>query len=846
MFVVAPVDLASAAASKLTNLTATQGSIAGGHGANNAVDGNKATFALTKRKKGNWLQVELPDGIKVTRIVITGRGIKKGRLKRTSVYLSDAPYSAGLNHDDIIANGLKARKAPQTIDLGTGKEGKYIIFKGDRQRVQLAEVEVYGVPGDTVAPVITLNGANPMELTKGTAYAEPGATATDDTDGDVTVSITGSVDVNTVGTYTITYKAQDSAGNEATATRTVKVQEVGTAVIPTGDDLTDRMAVRFLNMATFGSTPEAVTELREKGVVAWVDEQLSKPWDDKEDSVLYHTIHTVLESGPYQYAGLERNFPYDQIDAKTEEFIADNDTVFNKHRVNLDVIEHHSSAVFGGQLNDDAQLRQRVAYALSQIIVAGESRDQLFYWRGEAISYYYDILLRNAFGKYGDALFDVSMSPAMAIYLSYANNQKTHLNDHGITITPDENYGREIMQLFSIGPFKLNIDGSAVVRNGRRVPTYDQEDVNEMSRVFTGLHFPHTTFGADLVEGNGDSIHPMVCDMGQHESGDKNVLDQTIVSGTCEEEVRSAVDILMAHPNTAPFVATKLIKRLAKSNPSGNYVERVATAFKNSGGDLKKTVRAILLDPEIWNDIKNDRVVRLKEPYVALLNFLKAFDVQPLKYYRNKGTGRKVTGAYRMVAKAETLGQWPTWAPTVFNFYSETFVPDDDAFRSRGLTAPENQIMTSKYLINTANFIEKVLNYNEWNRWLYREGFDENKVYESWDGISWWDPFLRIDLNRQLDIYRAALGGSLRGYADNGDERKRRYTGALETLVSDLETRLVGKPLEPHFRQALIDAFKDDWVGVGSYSERDLAAIIAQHIGKIAAQIVRSEDFMTN
>ena len=646
------------------------------------------------------------------------------------------------------------------------------------------------------------------------------------------------------GEHTISVAQTDSGGN--TVYSSSSVTTVTRSYIPHDTNLSDRMAVRFLNMATFGSTPETVEDLRQKGVLSWVDEQLNMPWDSKKDSVLYNTIYTVLESGPYQYAGLQQNFPYDQIDAKTQAFIANNDTIFNKHRVNLDVIEYHSSALFGGQLEDDAQLRQRVAYALSQIIVAGESRDELFFWRGEAISYYYDKLLQDAFGKYGDILYNVSMSPAMAIYLTYANNQKTHLNDHNITITPDENYGREIMQLFSIGPFKLNLNGSAVVQNGRKVPTYDQEDVNEMSKVFTGLHFPHTTFGADLVEGNGDSIHPMECDDSKHEAGAKLVLGETITGGSCEEDIEAAVGILMAHTNTAPYVASKLIKRLTKSNPSSGYIQRVATVFQQSGGDLKKTVKAILLDSEIWDDIKNDEVVRLKEPYLAYLNFLKAFKVQPLQYYKNKGTGRKVTGAYRMVEKSEIFGQWPTWAPTVFNFYSESFVPDDANFRSSGATAPESQIMTAKYIINTANFIEKTLNYNEWHRWLYRENFDESKIYESWDGLSWWDPFLTINLDEQLDIYRQALGGNLSGYANDGNERKQRYTGALETLISDLETRLIGKPLESNFRQALINAFKDDWVGVGSYSEAELAAIISQHIGKIIAQIVRSEDFMSN
>ena len=671
------------------------------------------------------------------------------------------------------------------------------------------------------------------------------------THGNSEENTTTPTDTNSSGTPhngegTTTDNNTSSSGNTTSESNGTVVPY---SYIPQDADLTDRMAVRFLNIATFGATPERVKSLRQKGVVAWVNEQLDMPWNPKKESVLYKTIYTVLESGPYQYAGVgptDNSFPYDQIDAKTQEYIADNDVIFQKHRVNLDVIEYHSSALFGGQLDDEAQLRQKVAYVLSQIIVAGESRDQFFFWRGEAISYYYDILLKHAFDHYGDILYEVSLSPAMAIYLTYANNPKTHTNDDGITITPDENYGREIMQLFSIGPVALTMDGHVVEQNRRRVPTYTQADVNEMSRVFTGLHFPHTTFGADLVEGNGDSIHPMVCDMSQHEQGSKTVLGKTITGGTCQEEIKQAVDILMAHPNVAPFVATKLIKRLTKSNPNSEYIARVATVFKNSGGDLKQTIKAVLLDKEIWNDIKTDTIVRLKEPYVAYLNFLKAFHVQPLQYYKNKGTHRKVTGTYRMVQKYDVFGQWPTWAPSVFNFYDEGFIPDDAEFRIRHYASPESQIMTAKYIINTANFIEKILNYNEWNRWLYRANYNPTQIYEDWSGLSWWDPFLRIDLNDQLDIYRKALGGSLRGYANDGNERKRRYTGALETLISDLEMRLIGKRLEPQFRQALLDAFKDDWVGVGNYTERELAATISQRIGKIVAQIVRSEDFMSN
>ena len=602
------------------------------------------------------------------------------------------------------------------------------------------------------------------------------------------------------------------------------------------------MAVKFLNMATMGSTPDMVTDLKQKGVVAWVDEQLAKPWNFEQESIVYNMMHDALKMRPYAYCKSRYNLPLPQsesdIDNLIQQFLANDDVVFNRGLIHgADEMDYHSSAIFKGNIEDDAQLRQRVAFALSQVIVASESTDFFFKNRGEALSYYYDILLKGAFGKYGDILYDVSLSPAMATYLSYANNRKAYINsDTNQTIYPDENYGREIMQLFSIGLFELNMDGTEKLSNGERIPTYSQEEVMAVSRVFTGLIHPHDVLRKDRKIDTSlwrsDTLHPMISLEEYHDKDEKLFLDGAVPAGqTVFEDIRDTVDILMAHPNTAPFIAKKMILRLAKSNPSPAYVKRVAEAFKNSGGDLGETVRAVLLDEEIWDDIKNDRATKVKEPYLAYIGMLKALDVQPWPTRTvtdDDGVQHSIQNSYFIRSKYGYLNQWPTYAPTVFNFYSDSYVPDSNEFKQNGWKAPESQLYTTKYMTGVENLTFTTLARQEKHTLSGR----------------FFETYLQLDFSKYLELFKKPGKNFVDGPRDAAEREE-----AVRSIIEDVSTRLLGKQLDGSFVNQLVDSYKDEFTNryAPSWNDDEIQNyLVFRVIAPLITEIVMSEDYMTH
>ena len=234
----------------------------------------------------------------------------------------------------------------------------------------------------------------------------------------------------------------------------------------------DKIAIRFLNKATFGADKQSIEELKKSGIVSWIDKQLNLPL--VKDEYLRKTIQIAKEAEPT----INPN--------SVEEYIADNDKVFNKERASFHSPRFMQSAWFDIALTSQDQLRQKVTYALSQIIVESDF-EPIFTRRGEALSRYFDILSQNAFGNYKQLLTDISFSSSMGLFLTYNGNRKLYQNSANISIYPDENYAREIMQLFSIGLNEINLDGTPKKdANGNLIPTYTQEDVNELARVFTG------------------------------------------------------------------------------------------------------------------------------------------------------------------------------------------------------------------------------------------------------------------------------------------------------------------------------------------------------------------------
>ena len=628
-----------------------------------------------------------------------------------------------------------------------------------------------------------------------------------------------------------------------------KVQEVPYAYLPAKETLTDAMAVKFLNMATFGSTQELIEELKSKGIEAWVDEQLAMQYDPEKEGLLKRLIRRAVNINPKTYGITPDDVNATVDESVIEQFMANNDYCFNKRQRNgVNELDLHYGLVFDTQVRFKDQIRQRVAYALSQIIVASQSSDKFFYDRGEALSYYYDLLLKHALGNYGDLLYDVSMSPTMATFLTFANNEKEHTTDDGVKVLPDENYGREIMQLFSIGLYELNMDGTEKRMDGKRVPTYEQKDVNEMSRVFTGLTYAHSKWGKILLD--GDSTHPLECYMDYHDTGEKHVLGQTLPPGqSCEQDVRSAVNLVMGHPNVAPFIAKKLIMRLTKSNPTTAYVQRVAEVFASTGGDLKATTKAVLLDPEIWENIKDDKGVKFKEPYMLFTEMIRAFDFKPIPWKvhtYNDRTWIEQNPGFLSQSLYSYFGQYPTQSPSVFNFYNDNFVPDNFEFKIRGFVGPELSLYTSSYAVAMNNFIIAILENCSIQKQM-RGGEDEKKMPDQ-------DPnayrgtltqtYMYVDFDEALDVMRNNGFGQSLEENRGGDEETQARVQVATALVDYVAYKLMGKPLKQDKRQKFIDLYKDRPRSYNDNNNETQFRIMDFWVMPLIVDMVRSDEYM--
>ena len=588
-------------------------------------------------------------------------------------------------------------------------------------------------------------------------------------------------------------------------------------------DLTTAQIMRFLNKATFGSTPELVKEVKEKGVVKWLDEQLNMQMSDKS---------------PYLRGAVKiaKKLKPDENPYEVWEYMADNNKVFNKHVASFHSTRYVLSSWFKNALTSKDQLRHKVAYALSQIIVESDF-EPIFTRRAEALARYFDILYDNAFGSYKQLLTDISFNSGMALFLTFNGSKKAYKNDSGTWVFPDENYARELMQLFSIGLNELNLDGTAKKdAKGRLIPTYTQQDVNELSRVFTGWDLKRSGQDDDnrwdkygrVGFKRGDFTHPVEFTSNYHDFGEKKLFNQTIPANLSgEEDIKTAIDIIYKNQNIAPYISKNLILRLTKSNPSPSYVKRVATVFQNSGGDLKKVVKAILLDREIWQDIKENRYVKLKEPLVAYTQFLRAFKVKPLPLWVFCGYSAPkdaqasnctwVKDEYLFNDPRDFLGQGPALAPTVFNFYDNTFAPTiSKEFKQRGLVSPEAQIESDSVLIKFSNKIKEDL--DKWTKenillsYNSIESFVKDEIKKA-EGpgknpaVSYAksDKML-LSLVDEYDAFKKAIGGDFNNTEDCWkDECKEEKTKkALTNLLEELDMKLLGGVLTKDEKELII------------------------------------------
>ncbi|MEM9480277.1 MAG: DUF1800 family protein [Verrucomicrobiota bacterium] len=471
------------------------------------------------------------------------------------------------------------------------------------------------------------------------------------------------------------------AGGDFTAALTLfsspgSFQLGGQTVSGTPPTLAD--ASRFLQQATMGSTYATIQSVASTGFSAWLENQFAIP---ATSHVARNNALTIQEQD------------------ETGESFAESPYIWTWWEAAL--------------LGNDA-FRQRVAFALSEILVIGQTTDVLEdrFW---GIATYYDILVNNAFGNYRDILYQVATNPAMGHYLSHVKNRPTDLTNN---IFPDENFAREIMQLFSIGLFELNQDGSRKKDpQGSDIPTYDNVDITNFAKVFTGLTYnpqnPNngTPWFGEPDQGPTESIEDylgaddswMGIEMAQynpmHEPGIKLLLNGSSTNGNVQQDLDAAIDNLFNHPNTGPFIGRLLIQRLVTSNPSPAYVSRVAAAFADNGtgvrGDMKAVLRAILLDPEARSraSISNPQFGKLREPVLRHTHIARAFQMRP------------ASGLLRMEGTdgTEAYSQQPMKAPSVFNFY----LPDHQplgAIKDAGLVAPEFQITTATTTIKNLNF----------------------------------------------------------------------------------------------------------------------------------------------
>ncbi len=427
-------------------------------------------------------------------------------------------------------------------------------------------------------------------------------------------------------------------------------------------------AARFLRMAGLGADEAVVTALTDADAADWLINQMA--------------------IAPRGYL--------DELSSRLSEDDAKN--------------RDSSMLVYERLIRSDAQLRTRMAFALSQLFVISD-RDE--FGRGYALANYYDILNRNAFGNYRDLLGEVTTNPMMGKYLTYLYNRK---GDPRTGRQPDENYARELLQLFSIGLVELNMDGTPKTGpDGNPVETFDNDDIVGLARVFTGYAFAGTSYR--FRDRFPDAYRrPMTMYEEHHSDLEKSFLGTTIPAGTSgEQSVEQALDAVFAHPNVAPFVSRQLIQRFTASHPEPDYVERVATAFETGRytsdndrtfgtgerGDLAATLAAVLLDESVHDDVRVSTEGKVREPVLKFSQWAREYAKPPTKILVD-GEWNRLSDTSDSIT---SLGQSPMKSPSVFNFYRPGHIAPGTQTGAAGLTAPELQIVGSASALGYVNWM---------------------------------------------------------------------------------------------------------------------------------------------
>lgn len=435
--------------------------------------------------------------------------------------------------------------------------------------------------------------------------------------------------------------------------------------------------IRFLEQAAFGPNTELDNRIRRVGLRIWLNEQFEMPYP-------YY---------PYPNIPLMPMTPPSSCDAVI--FPA----CYRERYTQLPLQQwFFKEAMYG-----NTQLRHRVSWVLSQILVTSAVSVQ----QSSHMIAYHKVISDNAFGNYRNLLKQMTLNPAMGSYLDMVRSTKTN---------PNENYPREILQLFSIGLFKLNQDGTMQIDNqGNPIPTYTQEDINNFSKVFTGWSFCETTAVCpNRTAGAPNYKDPMLINPSNHDLTEKtllsypNAVNTTIpacqncttneaITAYANDSLDKAIENIFNHPNVAPFIGKLLIQHLVTSDPSPAYVARVSAAFNNNGsnvrGDMKAVIRAILLDPEARGNIKTaPRYGKLREPVQLITNLTRIF---PAKSFNGEDLSDGSLGNY-----TKKLGQNPFYSDTVFNYFPPTYIVPGTT-----ILAPEFGLLNTGTAINRTNLL---------------------------------------------------------------------------------------------------------------------------------------------
>jgi hypothetical protein len=512
-------------------------------------------------------------------------------------------------------------------------------------------------PGpEAVSPTLTVTVSSNLAvaLTPAAANLALGATqqfqasVTGSTNQGVTWKVNGTTGGNATN-GTITASGLYSAPSTLPASPSVTITAVsvvdgltqGTATVTFQDPLAITCG-RFLEQSTFGPTPQLLAHVRQVGIQAFLDEQFALP------ESAWPPLGTATRSNAV-------------------------------------------TSFFLNAANGPDQLRQRMVHALSEIIVISMNKNT----NGNEIVPWLQLLSRNAFGNYRTLLREITLDASMGKFLDLANSVKPGPNSGA-----NENYARELMQLFSIGLYQLNPDGSQKLDpQGQAIPAYTQEDVRQLALALTGWTYGNSTGVPPNYINSNYYPGPMLPIANNHDTSLKTLLGQPLNGRTIMADLDGSIDIIFNHPNVGPFIAIRLIRALVTSNPSPAYITRVAAAFNNNGlgvrGDMKAVIKAILLDPEARNDAPPANFGRLRTPVQNTLALMRALNIP---------TGDPSQYAYIY----DSMGESMLNAPSVFGHYSPMFrIP------RTSLSGPEFQIYSATDAVNRANLFYSFF-YNPW------------------------------------------------------------------------------------------------------------------------------------